>query len=791
MATYYEYSNFTAPLYSSIYNGIDLSTSPGSQTISMLWMNKPFAVRWIGLIRPNFGQEYTMFATVTGNDERLRLWIDNSLVVDMWSSISGTEGSGSVGFGMAMEYYNIVVEYKQEGGSFGAQLNWLNSREFDKSSISSKFLFFSMKVQGSPFVLLVQTMLSNQVNPIQVSPDLSRFTFRPANSSLVAGSTLDILLSAVDAYGNILLNACELEPGLFCKGFPFSVYSIHENNNRRKVTSSVTFTSDEIRNRFVLHKSGLYSFYIEILKQNGLKVTAHSRCQGIIPQNAPNMFFFVGSIENQTWMRNSSYHCLQFSGNLFFPLTGQVQIQLSGSNPAQLRVDDRLLIEIDENTQVSIGSLTTVANIPYSFCLDTQRALGGFNVSLLWRTHLQSEFVAISQHFYFSKSVALPGSPFRLSVTPSYICASKSKISGIGATISFVSKPSQFSIVARDEYSNALSSGDQVFSFRLSRNATSVRVRGAENIFVPSEFWVHDLKDGRYSVTYIINETAEVPFILEAYLPASYGLAATYFAGSLVTVGSGAISRFWSSIDFSFSNNIQTPDSTFLDQPFMIRWAGYIKPNISQVYTMFAAVSGADDRIRLWVDNCLVVDMWDNLSATEQSGTIVFGILKSYYEVVVDYRQTNGSYGARLSWKSLYFSKVPVSSSYLFLRFPLYGTPIALHVHGIWSYSSVSSAAINGGTQLMIAGSGFDEQQNYTLKFSGNDSALSIPVYPTSSNSLIAYSPPWNADNSRMVDLVFSAEGRDFVKIFTEDQSVLFKGDVKFEHHCFLDRTCQ
>jgi hypothetical protein len=770
MATYYKYINFTTPLYSGIDDRIDLS-NPSAK-------NKSVAIRWIGLIRPNYGQEYTMFATVSRNEERLRLWVDNSLVIDMWNSISGTEGSGSVSFGIALEYFNIVIEYKHQGGYSGAQLKWLNSLEFDKSIIPSIFFFFGMNVQGSPFILQVQTTLPNNLSPIQISSDLSKFLSSAANSSLVAGTILNIFLSAVDAYGNILFNACELEPELFCKGFPFSVYAIQESANRRKITSSVKFTSDRIQNSLLLTKSGLYRVYIEVLDKNGLKATAHSRCKAGITHNAPSEVFFVGSMEDKTWMSNSSYYCLQFSGILFSPLTGQVQFQLKGSTPAQLRVADILLTEIDEITQISISSLKTVANTPYSFCLDMQRTPGGFNVSLLWRTNFQSDFVSISQQYYFTRSVALPGAPYRLTVVPAHICATKSKISGIGATISYISKPSHFSIVAKDEYSNALSTGGQDFSFRIVRNETSIRVRDTQNVIAQSEFWVIDHKNGRYSITYVVNETAEVPSKLEAYLPAPYGLAATYFPGSYSAQDSGLTSRLWSTIDFSFSDNNQSPESASSAQPFMLRWAGFIKPNIPQVYTIFAAVLGADERLRLWVDNSLVVDMWDNFSATEQSGTVLFGISKSFYELVLEYRQYNGSGGVRLSWKSSNFSKVPISSTFLFLKLPLYGTPTALHIHGVWSYFSVSSVAINGGTQIMIAGSGFDERQNYTLLFSGNDSALSIPVYPTSSNALIAYSPPWNSDNSRMAELLFSAEGRDFVKIFAEDQSILFKGNA-------------
>ena len=48
---------------------------------------------------------------MTTNDERVRLWVDNLLVIDQWTSLAATEASGTILFGLGNEFYDITLEY--------------------------------------------------------------------------------------------------------------------------------------------------------------------------------------------------------------------------------------------------------------------------------------------------------------------------------------------------------------------------------------------------------------------------------------------------------------------------------------------------------------------------------------------------------------------------------------------------------------------------------------------------------------------------------------------------------
>ena len=56
-------------------------------------------------MQPQYAQEFTWFVAVTGDQQRVKLWIDNSLIVEQWTSLVGTEGSGTLSLGLAGGYY--------------------------------------------------------------------------------------------------------------------------------------------------------------------------------------------------------------------------------------------------------------------------------------------------------------------------------------------------------------------------------------------------------------------------------------------------------------------------------------------------------------------------------------------------------------------------------------------------------------------------------------------------------------------------------------------------------------
>ncbi|MBN1511047.1 MAG: hypothetical protein JXB13_03455 [Phycisphaerae bacterium] len=80
-----------------------------------------FSVRWSGTVRtPSAAGTYT-FSTLT--DDGIRLWVNDTLIIDQWIDQGPTEWSGTIALAADTEY-PIVMEYYENGGGAVARLYW-------------------------------------------------------------------------------------------------------------------------------------------------------------------------------------------------------------------------------------------------------------------------------------------------------------------------------------------------------------------------------------------------------------------------------------------------------------------------------------------------------------------------------------------------------------------------------------------------------------------------------------------------------------------------------------------
>ena len=124
-ATYYASEHLQRALYLREDAAIDFSGTgwdglpsdfPGS--ISRPIRTKVFSTRWHGFIRAQYDQTYTFISKFdrlrpdNPTFERVRMWIDNALVIDQWSSLSTGYPAGTYAFDRAEYLYDVRVEFK-------------------------------------------------------------------------------------------------------------------------------------------------------------------------------------------------------------------------------------------------------------------------------------------------------------------------------------------------------------------------------------------------------------------------------------------------------------------------------------------------------------------------------------------------------------------------------------------------------------------------------------------------------------------------------------------------------
>ena len=203
--------------------------------------------------------------------------------------------------------------------------------------------------------------------------------------------------------------------------------------------------------------------------------------------------------------------------------------------------------------------------------------------------------------------------------------------------------------------------------------------------------------------------------------------------------------------------------------PYSVRWSGFVRPQYAQVYTFFAGVQTAVERMKLWVDNSLLVDQWTDLTATEKSGTLMIGTANGYYDVVMEYKQPSGTgvvQGAKLSWQGSNVPKSVIPASSLTQSSHVSASPFFLHHDDCWTAVGSSRGEVLGGMQITVVGHGFDNTGSsfYKCVFgqtpvqghgpsgmkSGlnflegtNSSVESVSVFPISSNKIVCILPEW------------------------------------------------
>ena len=133
----------------------------------------------------------------------------------------------------------------------------------------------------------------------------------------------------------------------------------------------------------------------------------------------------------------------------------------------------------------------------------------------------------------------------------------------------------------------------------------------------------------------------------------------------------------------------------------------------AQQYTFTAAVKGADERVRLWVDNHLLVDQWASLDrfSTGSGDDLNWNVLpvqftfptrKALYHIKMDYKEGSGDHGIRLYWETAFVahtvSKVPVESHRLFRAYHMEGSPFTLSTHP--GFASGTTTLVTGNDDI-------------------------------------------------------------------------------------------
>ena len=87
--------------------------------------NNNFSIRWTGLVKAIYSEQYRFYLAY---EDGVRLWVDNTLIIDDWDTSAGVENSGTIDL-KAGESYSIKLEFFKNGTNGMARLMWSSASQ--------------------------------------------------------------------------------------------------------------------------------------------------------------------------------------------------------------------------------------------------------------------------------------------------------------------------------------------------------------------------------------------------------------------------------------------------------------------------------------------------------------------------------------------------------------------------------------------------------------------------------------------------------------------------------------
>lgn len=770
---------------------------------SMDYSDARFGVRWAGFVRPSSTAEYTFQSLLAGQNwatlgtsgeiklERIKLWVDNRIIIDQWASLASTTPSGTISFASASgELYDIQIDYLRTGSTaFGPSgitklsgvaataalpatqlpprmtLRWKNqqsgsdavlSEAYDFHTISSARLFSSSVVPNS-------RVLDLQV--AGTSPGVSVATGNGLTTA-TAGNQAYFTVTARDSFAN----ERELEEDSF-------VVSVEGPNSFRVNAFPVPSPSmpGTYQVSYIATQSGSYDISVRRASAGGLMADYFNNMwllgDAAISVVDPEVSYAWGpaaiapaataAAGAPAVATGADYISVRWSGMFKPELSEDYTFFASVDGGARIYVDGALVVDQWDAGAASeySATLSAVAGLMYELKLEYRHVTGDASARLLYSSPSVAKRVIPSSRL-FSSPEHVFGSPFKSFVSPSATCATASLASGAGLSSSTAGHTATFVLQARDEYLNARTRWEDTFVVKASQTDHLGRAKAG---IVGA-----NVVKGRYNVAYLVTKAGAMN--VYASLAVAGGVMATYYDSVSATFYSEALGNTYGGYSLPaksevarsiYANNVWITEgggscvcsqagaatgtpaastgaacacrttSLVQDNLFAARWSGLVRPSSSAEYTFHTvrqvgvSTDAGQQRVKLWLDNVLVIDQWSSLASASPTATYAFPTANDYYEVGMEYMSlsklatitdyvTNANYlptaYLAITQATMGVSTVPLGSASLAQSAAVAGSPYAVTVKA--DVTDFASSSVTG-IALTLATAGV--QSEFTI----------------------------------------------------------------------------
>lgn len=215
--------------------------------------------------------------------------------------------------------------------------------------------------------------------------------------------------------------------------------------------------------------------------------------------------------------------------------------------------------------------------------------------------------------------------------------------------------------------------------------------------------------------------------------------------GAIVGNGTGLTGTYYNNKDFTgtsiqrvdprvnFEWGYNPPASQIAEDTYSVRWTGQVQAQYTETYTFTART---DDGVRLWVNNQLIINQWQNGSPTDYSGQINL-VAGQKYDIKMEYYEDTGGAVAQLFWSNQRKAQELIPQSQLYpTKAPTANTPPSIAISSPVANRIYQSAPLFAGAArdaetsvLALSGLLYDYSRNrYWNGSAWTSTAVNFPI---------------------------------------------------------------
>ncbi len=693
-ATYYSDPNLLASsARESVVTGqvVDWSSQIGDYTPE--WNSgagqQQYGARWSGLIRASsddlsLTDPFAMYYRLRSPTERLKLWLDTVLLVDQWTSLSGTEASANIQLSSETGLYDLKVEYR-DSRQFNTTQRGLRIETGGNGGRTA--MTRDRLMYGIPVI----TPQVHETSSARVEAVLSTL-HGVGLTILTAGVASELTLIARDTYGNLINDPVSWIQKSLGQKDPYS------SGSSISIVSTV---------------AGTYSYEVKLLQVGGLQATFYSDARFDMPSISAPALSDLGKLSTtplaQAIDARLSYYSIRWSGYLKLPEQAEYTFYADSSVPNRLVINGTLIFDhvpssVGQQSQSggaasSFGFLRVArgSQLPYGLPLlaEMRHVSGirsaGHGLEITYATGREAGKIAISAGSLLLEDSAA-NSPFTASVQSAPVCSAKSVPYGSGLTLVTAGRLAIFFVQSKDEFSNNIV--NEFTTCTTSSSCAYGQTLGVLSSFRPSVLGIQSRRvissynsDGVWDML-VIAITISGKYYTDISLAYVGGLDSTYYqASGGHDRQSPLLARSEETISVNSSDLGIGMD--YSQAGYEAVWSGHVSiPCLSEdscseyakeSFTFTSEIT-SDDRVKLWLDNRLVIDQWTSLHGVSPTGTIGLDESGRLWDIIVEYKHAPSNQSAIFNLKWTLNTATPrtaavIPSTHLYRSAPVGSSP--------------------------------------------------------------------------------------------------------------------